>query len=195
MPAPLTFAILAGGGGTRLGGRDKGLLDVAGRPLVAWACDLAPAGADVLIVANRHAEDYARFGRVVADRWPGQRGPLAGIATALAESRSAWVMTVPVDCPRPPADLVPRLRAALDAAPGAELASACEARGPQPLFALYRRSLAERAALALQRDLPVWRWQDEEGAVRVDFSDAAAAFANLNAEADRASLLERLAHG
>ena len=195
MPAPLTFAILAGGGGTRLGGRDKGLLDVAGRPLVAWACDLAPAGAEVLIVANRHAEDYARFGRVVADRWPGQRGPLAGIATALAESRSAWVMTVPVDCPRPPADMVPRLRAALDAAPGAHLASACEARGPQPLFALYRRSLAERAALALQRDLPVWRWQDEEGAVRVDFSDAAAAFANLNAEGDRASLVERLAHG
>ena len=76
--------ILAGGRGTRMGGADKGLLELAGRPLVAHLLEaLRPQVATVLISANRNTEVYARFGAtVVPDPWPDFRGPLAGIAAA-----------------------------------------------------------------------------------------------------------------
>jgi len=54
----------------------------------------------------------------------------------------------------------------------------------EPLFALYRRELAAEAAAALTRDEPVWRWQQQIGAVEVDFSDAPEGFVNLNTPED-----------
>ena len=111
------------------------------------------------------------------DTTAGFHGPLAGIATALEACRTDWLLTVPVDCPRPPADLAARLRA------HADLARACVARA-EPLFALYRRELAAEAAGALARDEPVWRWQQQIGAVEVDFADAHEGFVNLNTVED-----------
>jgi molybdenum cofactor guanylyltransferase len=73
----LTFAILAGGAATRLAGRDKGLEPLDGRPLVAWLIDaiagMVPfvSAADILIVANRHHDMYARHARTIADIVPG----------------------------------------------------------------------------------------------------------------------------
>ena len=62
----VTVAILAGGAGARFGGRDKGLIEVGGRPLVAWALGAIPPSCDRLIVANRHREDYTRFAPVAS---------------------------------------------------------------------------------------------------------------------------------
>jgi molybdopterin-guanine dinucleotide biosynthesis protein A len=177
-PAEITAAILAGGAATRLGGRDKGLELLCGKPLIAHAIDALRGQADsILICANRNAERYTAFASVCADAIAGFHGPLAGIATALTACRSEWLLTVPVDCPRPPAALASRLRAHADDA------RACVARG-EPLFALYRRELADEAAAALARDEPVWRWQQQIGAVEVDFADVHEAFANLNTAED-----------
>ncbi len=183
-PAVITAAILAGGAGSRLGGRDKGLQPLAGRPLIAHVlAALRPQAGTTLIVANRHRERYAAFAPVVSDAVPGFRGPLAGIAAALAACRSDWLLTAPVDCPVPPCDLARRLWAAARAA-GARLAVAHDGTRPQPLFALYARDLAGAAAEALASDLPVWRWQETLGAAVADFVDVPAAFANLNTAAD-----------
>jgi molybdenum cofactor guanylyltransferase len=178
--ADVTAAILAGGEGRRVGGSDKGLLLLRDRPLIAWVRErLEGQAARILICANRNADDYAAYGTVVGDRATGFRGPLAGIDAALAACASAWLLTVPVDSPRVPRDLARRLRAAAESA-----GSACAAVriGPQrePLFAIYRGSVGDSVADALRRDLAVWRWQDEIGAVEADFSDAAADFGNLN---------------
>ena len=64
-------AILAGGEGRRVGGRDKGLLILHGKPLIERVADAlrAQVGA-ILICANRHAGEYARFGSVIADASP-----------------------------------------------------------------------------------------------------------------------------
>ena len=180
----MTAAILAGGQGLRVGGRDKGLMVLAGRPLVAWVRDrLRDQAGRVLICANRHIGDYGVHATVVTDRLPGFRGPLAGIDAALAACDSPWLLTVPVDSPRTPRDLAQRLRAAAESAD-----SACAAvrigTQREPLFAIYRSDVRDSVADALQRDLPVWRWQDELGAVEVDFSAAAADFANLNTSAE-----------
>jgi len=176
----VTAAILAGGEGRRVGGNDKGLLPLAGKPLIERVVgELQSQVASVLICANRHADEYARFGRVLADAGQGFRGPLAGIANALAHNTAVWLLTVPVDAPSPPGDLVSRLYAAAIAA-RVDAAVAHDGVRRQPLFALYRGDLTQTAAQALADDLPVYRWQDAIGAVEVDFSDQAQCFANLN---------------
>ncbi len=80
MPEPVLGVILAGGQARRLGGGDKALRELAGKPLLAHAMDrLAPQVAQIVINANG---DPARFDSfpapVVADtveglrdRWPG----------------------------------------------------------------------------------------------------------------------------
>jgi molybdenum cofactor guanylyltransferase len=178
--ADVTAAILAGGEGARVGGQDKGLLPLAGEELIARISSAMRAQAGTLLIcANRHEEAYAAFGAVVADALPGYAGPLAGVAAALATCTTPWLLTVPVDCPQPPSELGSRLRAAAIAA-GTSLAVAHDGTRTQPLFAIYRREMAESCSDALVRDMAVWRWQRDAGAAVVDFSDRAAQFVNLN---------------
>lgn len=182
--AEVTGAILAGGQGSRVGGLDKGMLPVLSEPLVAQvARSLRRQAGTILISANRHVAEYAAYGEVVADRIDGFRGPLAGIDAAIAACRTPWLLTVPVDCPRPPEDLMPRLRAAAEAAGACGAAARTEAQR-EPLFAIYRVAALGSLEDALQRDLPVWRWQDELGVIEVDFAGSSADFDNLNTGAD-----------
>jgi len=176
----VTAAVLAGGRAQRLGGVDKGLALWRGRPLIAHvAAALADQVDDILIVANRNADEYRRYGRVCADDQAGYRGPLEGIATALRQTCSDWLLVVPVDSPEPGADLLARLWRERDAA---DVVVAHDGRRRQPLFALYRC-----AALAMpgdDPDMPVWAWQDRQVLREVDFSDSPARFANLNTAED-----------
>jgi|SRR5579859_6355510 len=183
-PAQITAAILAGGAGSRLDGCDKGLQPLAGRVLIEHVLDaLGDSAATVLVSANRNAPRYAAYGRVLADAEGADtyRGPLAGIAAALAACTTPWLLTLPVDCPRPPRDLATRLAQALGTSPAAVAHDGAQV---QPLFALYSSALAPSAAAALRADRAVWRWQQELGAVPVDFSDCRAAFDNLNTVED-----------
>ena len=174
-PAKVTAAILAGGAGLRLDGRDKGLESLAGQPLIAHVvCALRAQTGALLICANRNMDRYAQFAPVVRDAAPGFSGPLAGISAALTACQTDWLLTAPVDCPSPPADLARRLRMA------SARAAVVHAERGEPLFALYHRDLAAAAATALARNEPVWRWQRQIGAIAVDFADARESFANLN---------------
>ncbi len=182
--ADVTGAILAGGEGRRLGGRDKGLVPLAGQPLISHVCaSLEGQVGKILVCANRNLAQYAAFATPCSDRKPGFHGPLAGIDSALADCTTPWLLTVPVDCPQPPADLARRLYFAASAA-DTRAAVAHDGSRRQPLFAVYRCELAASAGLALAGDWPVWRWQDECGAVEVDFSDVPLAFLNLNTDQD-----------
>ncbi|MCQ4166412.1 molybdenum cofactor guanylyltransferase MobA [Tahibacter harae] len=180
--ASLAAAILAGGAARRLGGVDKGLALLQGRPLIAWVtAAIAPQVDGILILANRHADEYARYGRVCADRRPGFRGPLEGIATALGECRSEWLLTVPVDSPAPGADLVRQLwQRRGDAA----VVVAHDGLRRQPLFALYHCARVVPPGLDEDPQRPVWRWQDSYSCTEVDFSASAGRFANLNTAQD-----------
>lgn len=182
MPGPpLTVAILAGGAASRLGGRDKGLAPVDGEPLIARArtwCARAVAGeVDLLIIANRNLDEYARYGRVRSDAVEGFRGPLAGVASALEAAHAERVLTLPVDCPSPPDDLAARL---FDALGDRDAVVAHDGERRQPLFALYRRTLAASASIAAASGQGVSKWQDSVGAVEVDFADRRQQFHNLN---------------
>ena len=107
-PQLVTGVILAGGMGRRMGGADKGLVELNGRPMVSQViARLGPQVAELLINANRNAEQYASFGyRVIADVVGGFAGPLAGLERGLSEARHDLVVTAPCDSPFLPHDLV-----------------------------------------------------------------------------------------
>ena len=191
----VTAVILAGGRGSRMGGADKGLVAVGGRPMVEHVlAAVEPQAAAVLINANRSAERYARYGHpVVADRLGGFQGPLAGMASALAAATTEHVLVVPCDSPLVTPALGPRLHAAL-AAGDANVAVAHDGERMHPVFVLLRRAaLSGLEAFLARGERKIDRWFAQERTAIVDFSDLPEMFLNVNREADRSLLESRLA--
>lgn len=142
---PITGLVLAGGQGSRMGGRDKGLVAWHGRPLVDHVIErIAPQVDELLISANRNLDDYGRRGyRVIADALPGFPGPLAGVLAGLQAASHEWVLTVPCDMPQLPGDLAARL---LAAAQGSLIAVAEDEARVHPAVMLVRTELSGRLA-------------------------------------------------
>lgn len=182
MSESITGAVLAGGEGRRMGGIDKGLVPLAGKSLVAWALDaLRGQTAVQLINANRSLDDYRGFGvPVVSDSGDGFQGPLAGMHAVLAAAQTEWVLTVPCDAPRVPADLAARLGQAVTQA-DAEIAVVEVEGRMHPVHALTRAELADDLAAAIAAgERKVLYWQQSRRLVVVDCSDIAYAFVNVN---------------
>lgn len=175
--------VLAGGQALRMGGRDKGLITLAGKPLLAHVlAGLAPQVDDIVINCNRHLDDYSVFGHALAaDTIPGQ-GPLGGIHSALAMCRHELVLVCPCDTPFLPPDLYRRLHAALDE--HHPLAIAHDGERLQPLFMLLHRNLKSSLADYLAGgDRKVERWCRQENAAIAAFENPLA-FGNLNTPED-----------
>ncbi len=186
----ITGLILAGGRGRRLGGVDKGLLPLQGRPLVAHVLErLQPQVGAIVISANRHRERYAEWGcPVVGDELPGYPGPLAGIAAGLRAATTPYLAVVPCDAPRLAPDLVARLYAAL-AEQQAEIAIAHDGQHVQPVFALLARVLlADLLAYLQAGGRGVEHWCRRLRLAIADFRDEAKSFLNINEPADYARL-------
>jgi len=186
----VTGLVLAGGQGSRMGGVDKGLAPFRGRPMVAHVIErLAPQVDEILVNANRNPGAYAAFGhRVIADEIPGFAGPLAGFERGLAHARGELVATVPCDSPFLPADLVSRLRAALEAK-GADLAVAKTGEQAHPVFCLMRRGVhASLASFLSSGQRKIDKWYSALAVVEVAFDDEAEAFANINTRDELADL-------
>ena len=193
----VTGCVLAGGEGRRLGGVDKGLVALAGRPLVEHCLQrLRPQVGALLISANRNLATYAAFGLpVFDDARADHAGPLAGCLGALRRATTRHVVTAACDSPFLPRDLVARLLDALTTA-GAEIAVVSTNGRLQPVFALYAVSVADSLADYLDGGgRKVDTWLRRHALVEVDFSDAAGAFMNINTPEELASASQRLADG
>ena len=169
--------VLAGGQGRRMGGVDKGLQLLRGKPMVEWVlARLAPQVAEIIVNANQNIESYKKYGhRVVRDEIAGFAGPLAGVLTALdwtAANAPAidWVASFPTDAPFFPEDLVARLADAI-AHQGADLACATSDGQIHSVFALWPVKLRGdlRRALVDEAIRTVARWTDRYKLARVDF--------------------------
>lgn len=109
--------IIAGGASRRMGGAPKGLLELAGEPVLAHVIRrLAPQVGRIILNSNLPAETFAFFDVEVLPDLPELtgEGPLAGLQTCLAFASDlthapAAILTVPGDCPFLPEDLVARL--------------------------------------------------------------------------------------
>lgn len=98
---PCSILLLAGGRGQRMGGRDKGLIEWRGQPLIAHLHRVVrPLTDDLIISCNRNADRYATYAdRLVSDDEADFPGPLAGILTGLAVARHDWLLVLPCDAP------------------------------------------------------------------------------------------------
>ena len=185
-PAGVTGVVLAGGLGRRMGGVDKGLQPLRGRPMVEWVVErFAPQVDELLINANQNPDVYGRLGsRVVPDEIDGFAGPLAGLHRGLSEARHELVATVPCDSPFLPHDLVSRLRAGLESE-AADLAVAITGTQPHPVFCLCRRSVLPGLTAFLESGgRKIDAWYSALDVVEVAFDDEADAFANINTQTE-----------
>jgi molybdenum cofactor guanylyltransferase len=142
--------ILAGGRARRMGGGDKALLPLGGRPLLAHVIDRAePQLTRLALSANGDPARFAQFGlEMLSDAVPGFAGPLAGILTGLdwaAELPGVeWVASFACDTPFLPRNLVARLAAARTLQ-DADIACAASGGRLHPVFGLW--PIGQRAAL------------------------------------------------
>lgn len=177
----ITGLILAGGQGSRMDGRDKGLENYRGRPLVEWAMERLQSQVNSLIIsANRHQERYAAYGHpLVSDDLPDYPGPLAGLHAGLEACATPLLACIPCDTPHFPSDLVERLHAAMTQA-SAPAAWACTNEGEHPVFLLCQKALAADLQSYLQQgERRVRGWLHRVGGVPVRFPNEKA-FANFN---------------
>jgi molybdopterin-guanine dinucleotide biosynthesis protein A len=180
--------VLAGGQGRRMGGVDKGLQPLRGRPMVEWVLQrLGPQVDELLLNANANGDRYAALGhRVVSDAVGGFAGPLAGLHAGLSATREPLLVTAPCDSPFLPLDLVARLRIAREAA-GADIAVAKTGTQPHPVFSLVRRDvLPHLAAFLAGGGRKIDAWYATLAVVEVPFDDQADAFSNINTLAELA---------
>ena len=180
--AAITGLVLAGGQGRRMGGVDKGLAPLRGRPMIDWVLErLRPQVSEIIINANQNLERYRALGHpVVSDEIGGFAGPLAGMQAGLRAASTPLVLTCPCDSPFLPTDLATRLAAALDSG-AADLAVVKTGRWHQPVFGLIRTALLPHLTAYLAGGgRKIDAWYGTLRVAEVAFDDEEAAFSNIN---------------
>jgi len=187
--------LLAGGQARRMGGGDKCLRRLGGRPMLSWVIERTAAQVDAMILnANSDPARFAAFGLpVVNDVVGGHAGPLAGILTGMrwaeqAHPQARWLVSIATDTPFLPLDLVDRLQAV---AASADTAIACAASQGRvhPVFGLWSIGLADDLTHALQVEQirKIDRWTERYSPAVADFASAPVdPFFNANREDDLA---------
>lgn len=197
-PEDITVVIIAGGRGSRMGGQDKGLLELDGKPFIAHLLDsIKPQAKQIVINANRHQNEYRRYGYpVIGDTLDDDlgefQGPLAGILTAMQQVTTSHILTLPCDAPSIADTYLPRMLDALNnpaESVQADVAIAHDGTRLQPLHALLPVHLRDSLHNYLTAgERKVGYWYTQQRAVVVDFADHAAMFENINTPAQYAAL-------
>jgi molybdopterin-guanine dinucleotide biosynthesis protein A len=176
----ITGVILAGGRSRRMGGGDKGLLELAGKAMLAHVIERLSAQVDqVVINANGPAQRFAAWKLpVVADTMGPFLGPLAGVLAGMRWSlvhrpEARWILTAAGDAPLLPHDLAEKLLAAAEARPGA-IALAQSGGALHPVIGLWPVALAQDLEEQLGRGVrKVLDWTDRHGTLGVPFPPVA----------------------
>jgi molybdenum cofactor guanylyltransferase len=192
--------LLAGGLARRMGGGDKCLRPLGGKPILAHVIERArPQVAALVLNANGDPARFAAFELpVAADVVEGFAGPLAGVLTGMGWARAhrpdcPWIATIATDTPFFPPDLVARMVAAVER-DDADLACAASGGRAHPVFGLWPVRLANklRAAMVEEGIRKVDVWTARHPLVEVPFAaDPVDPFFNTNRPEDLAEA-ERL---
>lgn len=194
MTANATVAVLlAGGQARRMGGGDKCLRPLAGRPILVRVIErIGPQVSTMILNANGDPARFDAFGLpVVPDVLAGFAGPLAGVLSGLdwaAAHRPAatHVLSVPTDAPFLPLDLVQRLSDAMRAE-DADMACAISDGRDHPVVGLWPVRLAGdlRRAMIEEEIRKVDAWTARYRLARADFTvDPVDPFFNANRPED-----------
>lgn len=182
MSLHIDAVILAGGMARRMGGEDKGLVELNDKTMIEHTIDrIKPQVKEILINANRNQTRYAEFGfKVISDEHTGFLGPLAGMISAMGQTEADYLLVVPCDCPLLPLDLVPRMLAAIKTE-DAEIAVASDGEYEQPVVLLLKPCLRDSMKAFLEAgERKVDFWYAKHHFVVESFADQANAFVNVN---------------
>jgi len=181
--------VLAGGLARRMGGGDKGLIELDGRPILDHVIErLAPQVRLIVLNANGDPERFARWNRpVAADVLPDNPGPLVGVLTGMDWVVAnlpgvEWIVTVPTDAPFLPRDLVERFFDGI-AAEKADMSCAVSGGQRHPVCGLWSVGLRMdlRSALVHEglRKVDIWTARHKVADVAFDV-DPVDPFFNAN---------------
>ena len=182
-PAEVVGVLLAGGLSRRMGGGDKCLRDLGGKPILARIIERAAPQVGALVLnANGDPSRFDGFGLpVAADVIEGYAGPLAGVLTGLdwaaANAPGApWLASFACDAPFFPTNMVERMLAAVSAA-GADMACAVTPGRTHPVFGLWPVALRDdlRKAMVEEDMRKVDLWTARYRLVEVAFPDGPSA--------------------
>lgn len=195
MAPQIDAVILAGGMARRMGGNDKGLVDLNGQAMICHTLDKLSSQVDnIMINANRNQAQYEQWGyRVFSDEDSGYLGPLAGMVTALKQTQAEYLLVVPCDCPMLPDDLAKRLLAALTEK-NADIAVASDGEREQPVVLLLKPQLAASMQAFLdagERKIDFW-YRQHQVAIE-SFADQPNAFVNVNTPEQKQQLAQQIA--
>lgn len=184
-PRRIGALILAGGQGSRMGYRNKGLQAFRGKPLVMHVADLLRPHVEYLAVsANQDVNEYESLGFPVFEDDPAYdvQGPLAGIASALPQFPAGLdgLLVVPCDVPLLPSELVSRLSEALAPPEVACAIATTDGSAHHGIFMCRPGMLLSLVPhLRAPTDLRLRSWLQRSSCASVHFEDAQA-FANIN---------------
>jgi molybdopterin-guanine dinucleotide biosynthesis protein A len=174
-PSFVAGVVLAGGRSSRMGGTDKCLSPLAGRPVLTHVVErLRPQVAALAINVNASPERFLDLGLpLIADTIGEHAGPLAGLQAALEWGKGnptiRHIVTAACDTPFLPLDLVARFLAALDET-GGECCVARSATGVHPVIGLWPIAIIGELETALAQGLrKASAWAEQKGAVEVFF--------------------------
>lgn len=203
MTVAVAGILLAGGQSRRMGGGDKCLRPLAGKPILSHVIErIAPQVQALILNANGDPSRFQEYRLpVVKDTIEGFAGPLAGVLTGMEWIRAnrpeiPWLVSVPTDAPFLPLEFVARLLEGIERDNG-EMACARSGGRAHPVAGLWPVRLANelRAAMTREAIRKVDVWTARYRLVQVDFSDDPIdPFFNANRPEDLV-MAERIATG
>ncbi|MBT4890688.1 MAG: molybdenum cofactor guanylyltransferase MobA [Rhodospirillales bacterium] len=176
---PIVGVLLAGGLARRMGGGDKPLKTLGGRPILDQVIERSSSQVDTLILnANGEHDRFKDYGlEIVADVIEGYAGPLAGVLTGMEWARShipkaRWLVSFACDAPFFPTDMVSRLIAEQEKS-GTQMACAHSNGRSHPVFALWPVSLVDdlRMAMVEENIRKIDLWTSRYNNVQVEFDN------------------------
>jgi molybdopterin-guanine dinucleotide biosynthesis protein A len=156
--SPIVGVVLAGGLARRMGGGDKGLIVLQGRPILDHVIErLGPQVDQIVINANGDPGRLAGYELpIVADPMEGFAGPLAGVLAGMEWAArhcpgADWIVTAATDTPFFPRDLAARFEQAVEAT-RADMACAASGGRHHPVFGLWPVALGPDLSRAMAVD-------------------------------------------
>ncbi len=178
--------ILAGGLARRMQQQDKGLIMLNSRPMVSYAIEALKPVVDVLFLnANRNQQIYQQWGYpVIEDQTSSFDGPLAGVLAVMNVASADWLLVMPCDSPLIKTTHIKKLlKTAIEK--DCDCAVAFDGERIHPVFLVLKTRLKSSLEDYLGRgERKIDRWLFQHDCVRVDFSDQAGVFHNINTPED-----------
>ncbi len=150
---------MAGGKSRRMGGQDKAFVLLNEKPMLSHVIDrLNKQTNNIVLNSNKNPEVFKSFKiKVMSDTVKDFPGPLAGVLSGMEwfnieNKKIKWVLSVPIDSPFFPLDLIKKLHFSLKNS-NKLIAVAKSNKKIHPVFALWNMSLLNPIKNAINNDI------------------------------------------